>query len=370
MRTFATAVARLLYLGLVTATAGHCRGDETFPYPAYVNDKSAIVRSGPGTDFYATDSLDWADKVEVYQHADSDWAAIRPPRSSFSWVPASALEIGETPDLGVVQTTVKTLIGSRLNDRFDVEYVTMQPGDVVEILGQAQVDLNGDGPVACYKILPPAGEFRWIRRSQIALQPPVRPSEPSDASTALSRQEVSQHEGDMSIGLLPEDNGAHGDDAADHEVGLIQFESAEEPGLILPPATGDTLKEEPLELLEPPQRPSNVAGRAPDSRGSAARPETPDSLQLGPITASPESSPTTAAPAFGLPADGEIAPLPTRPSACGSAHTTDAFRAGRQATFGPGIDRPGTATDTASCSTAGDLAVSRVAQSRSGRDRY
>ena len=138
---------------------------ESFPYGAYVKTNAASVRSGPGAEFYATDRLDHGSRVEVYRH-DGRWAAIRPPDGSFSWIPVDAVELTETEPLGrVISMDIKTRIGTRSGDEHHVELVPLRKGEIVEILGERR--LNGSSR-RWYKILPCAGEFRWIRRSSLA----------------------------------------------------------------------------------------------------------------------------------------------------------------------------------------------------------
>jgi len=44
------------------------RGDQTFPYKAYVTSGEVYVRSGPGKNYYPTSKLKIGDAVEVYRH--------------------------------------------------------------------------------------------------------------------------------------------------------------------------------------------------------------------------------------------------------------------------------------------------------------
>ena len=79
--------------GLAAVGASSAAGQETsFPYTAYANTDDTYVRSGPGKNYYPTDKLARGDKVEVYRHDPGGWYAVRPPRGSFSWVPARLLQ--------------------------------------------------------------------------------------------------------------------------------------------------------------------------------------------------------------------------------------------------------------------------------------
>src|SRR3972149_4832905 len=59
---------------------------EFVPYEARIISLSAEVRSGPGENFYPTDTLAQGETVEVYREEPSGWLAIRPPPESFRWV--------------------------------------------------------------------------------------------------------------------------------------------------------------------------------------------------------------------------------------------------------------------------------------------
>jgi hypothetical protein len=149
------------------------------------------------------------------------------------------------------------------------------------VLGQAHLDLDGEGVKPCYKILPPAGEFRWIRRSQLVRQPPVKHEPVDDPET---------------------------------DIELIQFETPNKPesALSLAQATDEDSGREdaPLSLIEPPAVPPVNAQGTPHS----ISPDTPNMTErlepsVGPVTTRQgRSSTAIAPPAFGLPAKGEIVP--------------------------------------------------------------
>src|SRR5262245_12223092 len=64
---------------------------ETPPYQAKVIVAGAPVQSGPGDNFYPTETLNQGDIVEVYREKPGGWLAIRPTANSFSWVPTRDL---------------------------------------------------------------------------------------------------------------------------------------------------------------------------------------------------------------------------------------------------------------------------------------
>lgn len=155
----------LAALGCTVATglfAVAARADQPeFPYTAYVCIDNAYVRSGPGKHYYPTDKLKRGNAVEVYRQAPGGWLAIRPPRKSFSWVPASSLQPTQGR-LGVlIGDRVASHIGSRLNDSLSAVQVWLERGEQVEILAAEPLSVNGEQSLWC-KIAPPSGEFRWI----------------------------------------------------------------------------------------------------------------------------------------------------------------------------------------------------------------
>lgn len=142
-------------------------------YPAFVAEELTAVRSGPGDQFYETSSLSWGSRVDVFRH-DDDYAGIRPPEGSFSWVAAEAVEIDANQTIATVRlANFKTRIGSSVGEHFDAEYVTLKVGEQVEVLGFQTVD-DGTSTREWVKISPPAGEFRWVKLCDLQKTPPVR----------------------------------------------------------------------------------------------------------------------------------------------------------------------------------------------------
>ena len=160
-----------------------------FPYVAGVVNEEAIVRSGPGEEFYITDRLPAGTEVEVFRYDNHEWAAIRPPQGSFSWIPAKAVEKTEQPSIGrVVHDGVQTRIGTVFGDDHRSAYIRLDRDELVEILEQRKLKtISGTSLEEFYRIMPPAGEFRWISIDElIAVDSPTEvPKEIVD-----SRQEI------------------------------------------------------------------------------------------------------------------------------------------------------------------------------------
>src|SRR6476659_5045762 len=108
---------------------------ESSPYEAHVVVGSAPVQSGPGENFYPTDTLAQGDTVEVYREKPGGWLAIRPPVGSYSWVAELDLIIKDSGLAEVVKDDVASRIGSRVSDRNNAAQVRLKKGEGVEILG-------------------------------------------------------------------------------------------------------------------------------------------------------------------------------------------------------------------------------------------
>ena len=130
--------------------------------------------SGPGENYYPTDTLAQGDVVEVYRENSNGWLGIRPPEDSFSWVFARHVKRLDNGLAEVEKDDVPSRIGSRVSDQRNAVQIRLKKGEVVEIIGEQSID--GE---TWYKIAPPAGEFRWIQSQHFA-QPDQAPrTEPS-----------------------------------------------------------------------------------------------------------------------------------------------------------------------------------------------
>ena len=162
----------------VLSPVGDAAEAGSFPYEARVLTAGAPVRSGPGENYYLTDSLAEGQTVEVYQERPDGWFAIRPPETSFSWVfSRHVTPVGD--GLGRInKDDVPARVGSNLCSQRDVSQVQLPEGEVVRVIDEE----THDGQ-SWYKIAPPAGEFRWIHASQIRREGAAR-DEASEADAA------------------------------------------------------------------------------------------------------------------------------------------------------------------------------------------
>ena len=181
----------------VIINGSDARADEIEPYTAYVSTRLADVRSGPKRNAYVTDRLGRGAEVEVYRRREDGWIGIRPPADQYSLVRASDLELTEDDSIAeVVSNDAKAWVGTDFADSVKLEsHVVLQQGEFVEILGSRQASPMANGKKEkLYEIAPPAGEFRWIRISDVRrrrpraeaaelefadLQAPPKPTPPS-----------------------------------------------------------------------------------------------------------------------------------------------------------------------------------------------
>ncbi len=142
------------------------------PFMVYVDQEGVAARCGPGGDFYRTDPLRHGQALEVYVETADGWLGVRPPAGSFCWLPAEVVQLAPGQDRGVVtEENALAWIGTHLGKANKYLWqVQLSKGEEVAILGRAQRD-GPDGPKLWFRIVPPAGEFRWVHREQIVENP-------------------------------------------------------------------------------------------------------------------------------------------------------------------------------------------------------
>jgi hypothetical protein len=160
----------------VVLSALSLQADE-FPYSAFVAAADVPVRSGPGEQFYPVLTMARGDAVEVWRHESGGWCAVRPPEGSFSWISADFVRAIDDRRGIVVGDQVNVRIGSKFSDVRDAIQVQAAEGEELTLIEARQP--AGEGGSWWYKILPPAGEFRWIHSSQLVRHPDQIPAAPA-----------------------------------------------------------------------------------------------------------------------------------------------------------------------------------------------
>lgn len=132
----------------------------------YVEVDRANVYAGPSEDYYPTSFLTHGASVTVFEQTQDGWLAIRPPKGSFSWLPATQgflLPGGRTVE--VTEAEAVSWIGSSLGTPKQYRWqVRLNRGEQLSVIGEQTLgDEESDKKTLWYKIAPPNGEFRWIR---------------------------------------------------------------------------------------------------------------------------------------------------------------------------------------------------------------
>ncbi len=157
-----------------------------FPYTAQITENEAVVYSEPGEERYETLRLKAGEAVEVYSVTHEGWCAIRPPVGSFSWVSGLYVNAGLN-NIGIVSVDhLASRVGSQTGDICETVQVQLKKGERVILLEKVEFPENAASPI-WYKIVPPSGEFRWVRLDSITASAFSENSSPS----GLAIQQVS-----------------------------------------------------------------------------------------------------------------------------------------------------------------------------------
>jgi hypothetical protein len=179
MYIIAAAIALLALIGVLTWThlaPAQVPGLQPFPQGKIetITAGAVEVRSGPGTNCYASSTLKNGDQVEVIDDGANHpgWLAIRPPRGSKSWIQVANVKIEQAnnPSQGKVHSSSNMLASVRPdsitpNEEFSVESVKLPSGTPVMIVGPHKLDKSG---TAWLPILPPERDLRYIPNNAIA----------------------------------------------------------------------------------------------------------------------------------------------------------------------------------------------------------
>lgn len=168
---FARYIAAIVLIAQVTPTLIFAQSDLE-PYMVYVDQEGVTARCGPGGDYYRTDPLRHGQALEVYVETPDGWLGIRPPDDSFCWLPADVIKLSPRQDFGVVtEDNALAWIGTHLGKANKYLWqVQLSKGEEVAILGRAKRE-GPDGIKLWFRIVPPAGEFRWVHRDQVVDNP-------------------------------------------------------------------------------------------------------------------------------------------------------------------------------------------------------
>lgn len=162
-----------VFLFIVQCSGQRVAGqDDLQPYSVYVDQEGVTARCGPGADYYRTDLLRHGQALEVYVETEDGWLGIRPPEGSFCWLPADVVKLSPSQDFGTItEENSLAWIGTHLGKANKYLWqVQLAKGEEVAIVGRAKRE-GPDGMKLWYRIVPPAGEFRWVHRDQVVENP-------------------------------------------------------------------------------------------------------------------------------------------------------------------------------------------------------
>lgn len=202
---FAPAVACATMIALaVTPFVNADDLDVSFPYQAIVLKDSAAVHSGPGQVHYATDKLEQGAVVEVHRHDPGGWCAVRPTKGSFSLVPSAAVDVIDDQVGEVIESGTQAWVGTRLGAvEKPLWQVKLREGERVEILGEVSWPHPEGHSTIWYQISPPAGEFRWMRISDLQLPPSAKVATVTADNSGSERENPAQHSNVRSLVDIP-----------------------------------------------------------------------------------------------------------------------------------------------------------------------
>jgi uncharacterized protein YgiM (DUF1202 family) len=183
-----------------------------FNFQGVINSGNVNVRSGPGDNYYATNKIDKGQTVTVVG-ARFDWLKIKPPADSFSYVAKAYITRGGDGTSGTVdKPDLRVRAGSTLNAMKTTVQTTLQQGDKVTILGEAD---------EYYKIAPPQGVYLYVSKqfvdpvksieatpdaSKVVLTPATKPSDPPASitpDTPIAKGATTQPAQDNAVAVAP-----------------------------------------------------------------------------------------------------------------------------------------------------------------------
>ncbi len=144
------------------------------PKTHFVLTDQASTYAGPSEESYSTGTIRRGEPVEVYGRIGDQWYAIRPPVGQYDWVAAQYAHLLPGGHLAeIIDTPTPAWIHTDDADRDQFLWqVKLQPTQQVNVRGQLKQKLDGGKTRVWYKIDPPPGEFRWLKKDDLAEQPP------------------------------------------------------------------------------------------------------------------------------------------------------------------------------------------------------
>lgn len=166
----------------ILALPAFAAGPVDEPYTVYVSEAGSYTRCGPSGEHYRTDRLIEGEALEVYLETGDGWLGIRPPETSFCWVPADQVEVDADGTTGtIIDSDAVAWIGTNLGRARKYRWqVQFQVGELVALIGDSSRETETGTEETWLRIVPPPGEFRWVHDSQVVKS--------RDAMVKLQRQ--------------------------------------------------------------------------------------------------------------------------------------------------------------------------------------
>ena len=159
----------MLFAGALLVTSAFAQDNTPpEPYSVFVAKDKIYARCGPSSEYYRTDPLSPGQQLDVYLETPDGWLGVRPPKNSFCWIPASAVTVNAGGQSAVViEEKTVCWIGTHLGRARQYRWqVQLAEGEKLTILGRSERD-GPDGPQMWFRIVPPNGEFRWVRSEDV-----------------------------------------------------------------------------------------------------------------------------------------------------------------------------------------------------------
>lgn len=259
---------------------GYAAQDFSLLYTGLVMTEEAEILSGPGNKYYVTQTVPRGTRVEVYQQRNDGWCAIRPLPESFTLVASDAVRVdpNDPKKATVLVEATPSYIGSSCSDAKHTIQVKLHQGETVELLSGPSDKQTSD---LWLRIVPPAGEFRWIRQDQLRPLPTplFATSRPNATQTVVANPT------NRSANVVA-DSTANLNSTANPVVNSLEKPS--EPTLAVVPQThqASRIKENPAQPQSPtPNTEPNFAAQSSSNRGVASSP-----VSAGHTASSPEAA--------------------------------------------------------------------------------
>lgn len=259
------------------------RQDQVVFFSIPIAVDAAVVRSAPSDSAYSTGSVVRDRYVEAYFRDANGWCAIRPPQGSFSWINAKFVR-RESDSVGrIVAASGKAVparVGGATVEESAIVQVGLKNGRSVKILGETRLP---DGST-WLKIAPPAGEFRWLRSSDL-LADPALAKLPSKLTFQRKFLEELARSNDEAPAVSPTlENAARSERLAQN---AQNGRSAQTLQPAQPPQAASFPQNSPSSDSVPETLPASVVAAA--SNGASQR---PDPSQTAPTPQNADSAPT------------------------------------------------------------------------------